>query len=276
MKDIIKVGNGGAGIVGFVAFMYTKFNEVNSTDYNFEWFKSDTEETIKALSDGSIPIGWPYAIERVCNAYKDNNDTWSEPSYIFRDHFALVGPKTNNADLPVLGGSHPHASNDEVYAMFKTISEGKNNTVFLTRDDLSATNVLEREIFKQVIGRYPDTKTDAWYKPLTGDKHYPDTTLEVSNEKGYYTLSDRGIWTWADPDKKTNLQIFCEAGDSNPDDILLNACLAVVLKTAPKAAQEFFKWLSNDGQNYVETYKLHGDRLFSKAPSTGLFPCKDC
>lgn len=276
MKQTIKIGNGGAGIVGFVEYMYTKFNEVNNTDYNFEWHKSDTEETLKALTGGSIPIGWPYAIDRVCDAYKENSDAWSAPSYIFRDHFALVGPKSNTANLPILGGNHPHASNDEVYDMFKTISEGKNGTVFLTRDDLSATNVLERDIFKHVMGRYPDTSKDAWYKPLTGDKHYPDTTLEVSNTEGYYTLSDRGIWTWADADKKTNLQIYCEAGDTNPDDILLNACLCVILKNASSEAQEFFTWLSNDGQNYIEDYKLHGDRLFSKAPENNTTPCENC
>ncbi|MGD1848939.1 MAG: hypothetical protein ACFB10_26400 [Salibacteraceae bacterium] len=32
--EAIKVGNGGAGIVGFVQYMYGKFNEVKGTNYN--------------------------------------------------------------------------------------------------------------------------------------------------------------------------------------------------------------------------------------------------
>ena len=273
----IKVGNGGAGIVGFVQFMYQKFNEVTHNDYEFEWVKSDTEETIAGLegSNPTLDMGWPYGIDRVCNKFKENAETWQEPSYIFRDHFLLAGPLDNPAGLQSSDKPHPHYSNDDVYAMFKKISDGKKGTVFLTRDDLSATNVLEREIFKHVLGRYPDPKKDSWYVALTGSEHYPDTALKVSDKKGYYTLSDRGIWTWADPDIKTNLKIFAEAGDDNPEDILLNACLAVILKGASKAVQDYFEWLTGDGQKYVEIFKLHEDRLYTKAPSDNLKPC-DC
>ncbi|NQY06582.1 MAG: hypothetical protein HRT68_10460, partial [Flavobacteriaceae bacterium] len=94
------------------------------------------------------------------------------------------------------------------------------------------------------------------------------------NKKGYYTLSDRGIWTWADPDKKSDLKIFCEGGDTNPDDILLNPCLAITLQDAPEGAQKFYEWLTGDGQNYVEQYTLHNGRLYSKAPDHNFYPCR--
>lgn len=269
----IKVGNGGAGIVGFVQFMYNKFNEVKGTNYNFEWVTSDTEETLKGLSDTSLDMGWPYGIERVCEAYQKEKNKWTAPAYIFRDHFLLAGPKTNVAGLPVPSEDHPHVSNDEVYAMFKTISEGKNGTVFLTRDDLSATNVLEREIFKTVLGRYPEVGTDRWYVALQGKDHYPDSALKESNEKGYYTLSDRGIWTWAEANIKDALRIFAEAGDDNPDDILLNACLAIAQKDVSEAVA-FYEWLKGEGQAYIETFQLHDESLYSKAPEENDLPCK--
>ena len=270
----IKVGNGGAGIVGFVQYMYNKFNEVKETKYNFEWITSDTEETLNGLSDKSLDMGWPYGIDRVCKAYYSEKDDWTAPAYIFRDHFLLAGPKSNAAGLTAAAHQHPHVPNDEVYSMFKTISEGKNGTLFLTRDDLSATNVLEREIFKTVLGRYPNTATDKWYIALTGKDHYPDSALEESNKNDYYTLSDRGIWTWADANKKNNLRIFAEAGDDHADDVLLNACLVVAQKDSTVAVA-FYNWLKGDGQNYIETFKLHGDRLFSKAPKENELPCKN-
>ncbi|NQY04846.1 MAG: hypothetical protein HRT68_01255, partial [Flavobacteriaceae bacterium] len=175
-NSTIKVGNGGAGIVGFVQFMFNKFNEVTGSNYTFKWVTSDTEETLTGLAKGTLDIGWPYAIDRVCKDYAKHTDSYTEPKYIFRDHFVLVGPNKNPAKLPSSSDDHPHVSNDDVIAMFKTISEGKNGTVFLTRNDMSATNVLEREIFKMAIGRYPDPDTDSWYLPLTGSDHYPDTT----------------------------------------------------------------------------------------------------
>ncbi|BAY50295.1 hypothetical protein SAMD00079811_79240 (plasmid) [Scytonema sp. HK-05] len=93
------------------------------------------------------------------------------------------------------------------------------------------------------------------------------TALQEANEQGYYTLTDRGIWNWADPDKRKNLRVFCEAGDTNPNDILLNPCVAMVRKTSlPIEAMQFVEWLANPGQAFVEEYKLHGVRLYSKAP----------
>lgn len=263
---ILKIGNGGAGIVGFVQYMYNKFNEVTGKNYEFEWVTSDTEETLNGLEDGTLDIGWPYGIERVCEAYTQNERNWEKPRYIFRDHFMLVGPVENNAELPEPKNDHPHYANAGVYEMFEMIAGGENGTIFLTRNDLSATNILEREIFKKVLGHYPDVEEDDWYVPLEGADHYPDSALEVSNENGYYTLSDRGIWTWADEDKKSDLQVYCEGGDTSPSDILLNPCIAVVTKNAPAEAKEFVKWLYTDGQQYVEAYELNNDRLYSKAP----------
>jgi ABC-type tungstate transport system permease subunit len=271
MKEI-KVGNGGAGIVGFVQFMHTKFNEVKGTNYDFTWITSDTEETLNGLESGALDMGWPYGISRVCDKYQENKEIWKEPIYLFRDHFILVGPKSNCAKLPVEGGDHPHVSKKEVYEMFDTISKGENGTFFLTRDDLSGTNVMEREIFKEVLGRYPNVKTDKWYIPLKGEQHYPDAALEESNKKGYYTLNDRGIWTYAAADKKADLMIFCEGGDTNPDDILLNPCLAIAQNTSEEAI-DFYEWLKTDGQEYIPTYKLNGDRLYSKAPKENKLPC---
>ncbi len=274
MKEI-KTGNGGAGIVGFVEYMYTKFNEIYGTDYNFVWIKSDTEETINGMINATLDIGWPYGIDRVCNAYNKNKNNWIEPIYIFRDHFILVGPKTNSASLPIVGGDHPHISNNEVYDIFKTISKGQNGTKFFTRNDKSATNILEREIFKCAIGRYPDVDNDKeWYVQIKDEHIYPQTALEISNKNDYYTLSDRGIWTWATPEIKSNLRIFCEGGDENPNDILLNPCLAVVRNDSPQEALEFFNWLKEEGQNFIEEYKQYGENLYSKAPGDNFYPCK--
>lgn len=181
----------------------------------------------------------------------------------------MVGPKDNTACLPEGNDNHPHVSKAEVYNMFKCISEGKNGTKFMTRNDQSATNILERNIFNHVLGRFPEVGKDSWYIAF---KSYPDKALKESNEKGYYTLSDRGIWAWASPEYKTNLHIYCEGGDDDSLDILLNPCFAIARKASEEAV-EFYKWLGEEGQNYVEQYKQNGERLYAKAPKGVKHPC---
>jgi ABC-type tungstate transport system permease subunit len=269
MKEI-KIGNGGAGITGFVQYLCNEFNISNKTNYTFKWITSDTTETINGLINGDLDVGWPYGKKTVCDAYSKHSDTWTEPTYIFRDHFVLVGPKHNPADIPFSGDAHPHVSKDKVYAIFKAISEGKNGSKFMTRNDQSATNILEQNIFHHVLGRLPNIHKDSWYIPF---KSYPDMALKESNNNGYYTLSDRGIWTWADPNYKTELCIYCEGGDSDPLDILLNPCFTIARKDS-KEAVAFCEWLGKEGQNYVEKYKLNGENLYSKAPDSRASPCE--
>lgn len=56
MKEI-KIGNGGAGITGFVTYMCDQFNKIKGTNYKFKWVTSDTTETINGLIDESLDIG---------------------------------------------------------------------------------------------------------------------------------------------------------------------------------------------------------------------------
>ena len=260
------IGNGGAGITRFVDYMAESFLAQTKAEYCIAWKKSDTEETLQGLANGSIDVGWAYGIERVYKEYKERNYSFA-PVYIFRDHFTLIGSLTNPAALPISEELTPHYSNHQVLKLFKKIASGQSGVYFLTRNDKSATNFIERKIFKKILGRLPEVGTDSWYFPLKSKEHYPDTALQEANERGYYTLTDRGIWNWADPDKRKNLRVFCEAGDINPNDILLNPCLAMLKNTTPPIeAIQFVEWLANSGQAFIEEYKLHRVRLYSKGP----------
>lgn len=268
------IGNGGAGITGFLQYMVTAFLQREMADYCVAWKTSDTEETLNGLKDGLLDVGWPYDIERVCEAHEEG--IGSKPVYIFRDHFSLVGPLSNPGCLPAPEKDPtPHYPNQEVCKLFAKIASGKEGVYFLTRNDKSATNVREQKIFKEVLGRCPDPKKDSWYIPLQGSEHYPDSALKEANEKGYYTLTDRGIWNWAEPEIRKNLRVFCEAGDCDSQDILLNPCLAMVKANGtPPEAVRFVEWLaSSSGQELVEQYKQYGERLYSKAPEPDLHPC---
>ncbi|MDA9017860.1 hypothetical protein N9I47_00560 [bacterium] len=266
----VKIGNGGAGITGFVQYLCNVFITSNKVNCTFKWITSDTTETLKGLINRDLDIGWPYGKKTVSKAYSEHSDVWTAPTYIFRDHFVLVGPKDNPAGIPFSGVAHPHVSNGQVYALFKAISVGRNGSKFMTRNDESATNILERNIFHHVLGRFPNVLKDSWYIPF---KSYPDKALDQSNNKGFYTLSDRGIWTWADPKYKTNLRVYCEGGDADSLDILLNPCFTIACKDS-KVAVAFCDWLGKEGQNYVEKYKLNGENLYSKAPDSNSYPCE--
>ncbi|MHC5862701.1 hypothetical protein, partial [Nostoc sp.] len=59
------IGNGGAGITRFVDYMAESFLAQTKAEYCIAWKKSDTEETLQGLANGSIDVGWAYGIERV-------------------------------------------------------------------------------------------------------------------------------------------------------------------------------------------------------------------
>ncbi|BAY50296.1 hypothetical protein SAMD00079811_79250 (plasmid) [Scytonema sp. HK-05] len=165
------IGNGGAGITHFVDYMGECFLAQTKAEYCIGWKKSDTKETLQGLVNGSIDVGWAYGIERVYKEYKEHNISFA-PIYIFRDHFTLVGPLNNPAALPVSEEPTPHYSNHEVLELFKKIASGKSGVYFLTRNDKSATNYLECQIFKKILGRQPEVGTDSWYIPLASQEHY--------------------------------------------------------------------------------------------------------
>jgi tungstate transport system substrate-binding protein len=169
---------------------------------------------------------------------------------VFDDYFIIIGPKSNEAGL---------IYNESVYSAFEKIAKFGNSTsesVFLSRDDLSSTNVKERTIWSKVeINPYESS----WYYKLNV---FPGEGLLKADEMGMYSISDLSTWIVYKNSIK-NSQIFIKGGD-----VLLNPCFSVSLPNPSQLVSEFANYLiSRSCQELISKYgnDEYGHCIFKSA-----------
>ncbi len=158
--------------------------------------------------------------------------------------FVLVGPTDDPAKVAGAAGAA---------AAFKAIADAK--ATFVSRGDKSGTNTKELSIWASA--KITPTKEMTWYNAIgqgMGD------TLIFANEKGGYTLADRGTWL-ATESKLKNLKIVLGGNTlaENKDKTLLNpyGIMAVNPDKHPGVqydlAMKFVQWFKS-----ADTMKLIG------------------
>lgn len=165
---------------------------------------------------------------------------------VMYNDFIVVGPQDDPAKIAGMASAKD---------AFKQIADKQ--APFASRGDKSGTNTKELGIWASA-GITP-TKEMAWYNSLGQGM---GETLLVSNEKGMYTLTDRGTYL-AIKDKLPNLTIVL-GGNSlqeNQDKSLLNpyGVMAVNPDKHPgvqfEMAMNFVKWiLSSDTQKMIGSF----------------------
>ena len=165
---------------------------------------------------------------------------------VMYNDFIVVGPKDDPAKIAGMAASAE---------AFKMIADAQAS--FASRGDKSGTNSKELSIWASA-GITP-IKEMAWYNSLGQGM---GETLLASNEKGMYTLTDRGTYL-AMKDKLPNLAIVL-GGNSlqeNQDKALLNpyGVMAVNPDTHPgvqyEMAMNFVQWiLSPETQKMIGTF----------------------
>lgn len=164
----LRIGNGGAGQSGliggrFIPLHYHDGHSANfisaladafiqssvkngSSPFRVAWYTSDTTESINYLKSDTVDVGITYtpAAEQIAiNQGIAKSPAW----YAWRDHFMLVGPPSNPANL---------TKSDDIYLQFSKIYAGAEagNTNppvrFLTRYDKSATNIKDSQLWIQI------------------------------------------------------------------------------------------------------------------------------
>jgi ABC-type tungstate transport system permease subunit len=107
------------------------------------WYQSDTTYSINYLKDAVIDVAVTYspAAERIAI----EQGIALDPSYYaWRDHFLIVGPPSNPANI---------SGTSDVYTIFSDLheaAEAANSTPpvrFLSRYDKSATNIKESDLW---------------------------------------------------------------------------------------------------------------------------------
>jgi ABC-type tungstate transport system permease subunit len=114
-----------------------------SEPFRVAWYQSDTTYSINYLKDALIDVAITYspAAEKIAI---QQGIALAPDYYAFRDHFLIVGPPSNPANIS--GAS-------DIYTLFSDLheaAEAKNTTPpvrFLSRYDKSATNIKESDLW---------------------------------------------------------------------------------------------------------------------------------
>ncbi|KAH0600191.1 hypothetical protein MHUMG1_01187 [Metarhizium humberi] len=266
-KVELRIGNGGAGQSGLIKALSDAFIRdavaSGSSPFKVAWYTSDTTYSIKYLSTGDIDVGITYTPSAENIAIRQGI-ALSPSYYAFRDHFLLVGPRSNPANL---------VASDDIHTMFSKIFDvAENNKTdppvrFLSRYDKSATNIKESLLWAS-IGQVPwATAYSTWYHQYIA---FPMQALTAAILLQEYTITDRGTILSLDA-RLRNETVVYKAGTDGADDPLLNpAHLLIGTRAAnPNMAQAFARWLvSSKGQGVVGNFKKGGQTLYSVAPSS--------
>jgi tungstate transport system substrate-binding protein len=199
-----------------------------------------TGQALKLGQDGNADVVLVHA-----RAQEDQfvADGWGvDRRDVMYNDFILVGPAPDPAGSKGL---------TTAAAAFQAIANKQ--ATFASRGDNSGTNTKEKDLWKKA-GIEP--KGD-WYKSLgqgMGD------TLIFANEKGAYTIADRGTYL-SMKDKLPNLTVLVGGASikENSDQSLLNPYGVIAVNPAKypsvkfALAQKFMSWLTA-----VETQKLIG------------------
>ncbi|KAL8277122.1 hypothetical protein RQP46_010450 [Phenoliferia psychrophenolica] len=245
----LRISNGGAGVLG------------------------DTTQSIEYIASGEATHAITY------NAAAENASInlgiASKRIYGFRDHFYVVGPPGNPANL---------SSADDALTIFNKLVTGGDaeagTTRFLSRYDKSATNIKESLLFA-TIGHTP------WALPVSKWYHqypvFPLQALSAASLLGEYTLTDKGTYLTLQASNHNltdALAVYKMGNDTDPGDLLLNP--ASVLLSAKicgrneALAEEFMEWMAraDGGQAVVAAFVQPGamEVLYSSAPHCTVSP----
>lgn len=167
---------------------------------------------------------------------------------VMYNDFVVIGPKNDP-----LGIKGMKSASDA----FRKIAE--NTYLFVSRGDKSGTHIKELALWKKTG---LDPKGRKWYLEVGQGM---EKTQRIANEKGAYTLTDRGTWLATKDKDRLDMAIVLEG-----DPVLFNQYGVMAVNPERhkhvkyKEAMEFVNWLiSKDGQQTIAEFKdKHGNRLF--------------
>jgi tungstate transport system substrate-binding protein len=171
-------------------------------------------------------------------------------SVMFND-FVIVGPESDPAKISGMG--------DAAAALRRVSARG---ALWASRGDDSGTHKKEMSLWR-AAGIFPK---GGWYLSLGQGMGY---TLRLADEKGAYTLADRGSYLFFAARGKVDLKIFAEG-----DKRLLNpyGVITVNPKRHPHVkydlAMKYVTFLTSpEGQDLIGRFRVKGKKLFH--PSAG-------
>ncbi|KFY15649.1 hypothetical protein V492_01846 [Pseudogymnoascus sp. VKM F-4246] len=240
-------------------------DEKNSEPFSVAWISSNSAASFDHLASRSADVAITHHVAAEDIAIKQGVAEKSVPAW--RDHWLLVGPKSNPADL---NSKESSSVQDQFAQIFIAATETAGSTGpvrFLSRSDKSAANIKESSLWA-AIGQVPWAHPHAsWYHQYQDS---PLGALEAASALNQYTITERGTWLALSEAARDRLEIF-SGGIGNGDQLLFNPAHALVGRHAQnkEVANEFIAWLVsfNGGQRVIREAEAGRERGQPKSPT---------
>jgi tungstate transport system substrate-binding protein len=166
---------------------------------------------------------------------------------VMYNDYIIVGPEDDPAKIK---GMH------DASAALRKIADAK--ALFISRGDMSTTDVAERRIWTEAVGRQAPDR-DSWHLDTGSSMQQTLTTAASMNG---YAFADRATWV-----KFTDRRHLRVDVDGDPHMIDQYAAILVNPARHPQVKADlgmaFIAWLtSSEGQDKIASYKIDGEQVF--------------
>jgi tungstate transport system substrate-binding protein len=166
---------------------------------------------------------------------------------VMYNDYILVGPEDDPAKIK---GMH------DASAALRKIADAK--ALFISRGDMSTTDVAERQLWTEAVGRQAPDR-DSWHLETGSSMQQTVTTAASMNG---YAFADRATWV-----KFGNRRHLGIVVDGDPRMIDQYAAVLVNPARHPQVKSElgiaFIEWLtSREGQDTIASYKIDDEQVF--------------
>lgn len=223
-----------SGLFGYILPMFEK-----KTGIKVKVVARGTGAAIEMGKRGDADVVFVHAKEQELKALEEGYFV-NRHDVMYND-FIIIGPTDDPAKIK---GTRSAAE------AFRKIADS--GQPFVSRGDNSGTHTKELSIWKKAL---IDPKGKKWYLEVGQGM---EKTQRIANEKGAYTLTDRGTWlATKDRDKLLEMAVLLEG-----DPVLFNQYGVMAVNPEKqkhvkyREAMEFINWLiSKEGQQAISSFK---------------------
>ncbi|KFY97232.1 hypothetical protein V498_02194 [Pseudogymnoascus sp. VKM F-4517 (FW-2822)] len=240
-------------------------DEKNSDPFSVAWISSNSAASFDHLASRSADVAITHHVAAEGIAIRQGVVDKSVSAW--RDHWLLVGPKSNPADLAFTESASAQDQFAQIFLAAVETAGSSRPVRFLSRFDKSAANIRESSLWT-AIGQAPWAHPHAsWYHQYQDS---PLGALEAASALNQYTLTERGTWFALNDAARDKLEIF-SGGVGIEDELMLNPAHALVGRHAAnkEVANEFIAWLVSyhGGQRVIREAEAGLERGQPKSPT---------